>query len=425
MIWQLMKLDPTWAWTAILTLISVFFCALGGSFIVAALLLFSCGVMATQTVDAGFYASLPVPARQVWLERTLAVNVMLWLPLSIAGRMLMLGRPGDASAGSVIAIGSVLMLVLQLILTAKFRSRNAPGWLIGLPVLMWLASSWFPAVPGAIAKWQGWLFRESEGVAIPVVGSSWILTVIVFLTGLLMTPDSFLLERAVGTSNAVPRAAAIRSRNGITPHLSLIRIFLSFSHLWILYLLAGTLAGLQLSDDIWVFVFIMLFTVRDSIGRGIRWMSFLPVPPGILLATILLPALFAVAAGYSLGIHIPVNRFPVLRGIAGVTGLQTIQEPHGQIIEIMILSTGLMMMTLLWMTENWKSLGGRVVVRIILMVPCSVLLVNPRLVSAILPGSLPAAIAVIAVPLALLYWALDAMFRKLEFVDKPASGDLA
>lgn len=417
MIWQLMKLDPAWVWTALLTLASVFFCALGGSFVVGALLLFSCGVAATQSVDEALYASLPVTPRQVWLEKTLAVTVMLWLPLSFPGSMLTQGRSASASPASVIALGSVLMLALQLVQRAKFRRQNVPGWLIGVPVLIWLASSYVPALPGVITKWQGWVFRESAGMAIPVIVTSWTLTGIIFLTVFLTAPNAFLLGRAAGKPNAEAHAVAREKRDGIIRLLSLIRIFLSSSHLWILYSLAGLLA---LSDGLSFAFYILFLSLPNGIGRKFQWMSFLPVPPSAVLAGILLPSLVALVAGYEIAVRVPFDWLSLFTGAAGLRPAPGFRDQAGT---IMILA--MVTMTLTSLAYNLKKGRARAVTRVVSMLGCVVLLSCRRPVSVLVTASLPVAIALGAIALVLLYWMLDALFRRSEFVDKPLAGDLA
>ena len=72
--------------------------------------------------------------------------------------------------------------------------------------------------------------------------------------------------------------------------------------------------------------------------------------------------------------------------------------------------------------------GGRLLL-FAAIVPCAVLFARQNYVaqwaSRTLPASLPAAVAIALIPLALIYWAIHVMFRQLEFVDKPAPGDPA
>ena len=413
MIWQLIKLDPTWMWTAILSLVSVFFCALGGSFIVAALLLFGCGVIVTQSTDAGFYAALPVTPRQVYLERTLSVNLLLWLPLAINGEVFMLGPHGNASGGSVIAIGSVSMLALQAIQTAKFRQRNAPAWLAGAPFAILWAFSMVPKLPGLVTPGQIWLLRHAERTTAPVVVTCWLLTGILFARGVAVA-DWFVPEQAQPATRPV--------RGSVTRFSYMFRIFISSSYLWIVYFVIAALLGLRLSDDLSSGA-TLLIVFWDWIGRKVRWMSFLPISPRALLAGILLPAIAAVAAGYEIGLRIPVARLPLLRDLAGTTALAGLPGPRDQIAGVIVMTAGLMMMTLMSMAQNWKSFGGRTALWLGLLIPSVVVLNEWRKLAGYLPAGLPAAIAVGTICLGLLYWALDAVFRQLEFIDKPAAGE--
>jgi hypothetical protein len=259
-----------------------------------------------------------------------------------------------------------------------------------------------------------------------VIAATWTLTGIVFMTGFLTAPESFLLERATGTSNAALLApAASQNRGQIARYLSLSRIFLLSGHLWMWYSLAGILAGLRLSDDFSFVVFIGIYTVPDGFARKFRWMSFLPVSPRAVLAWVLLPALVALTMGYELAVRIPVNQLPLLSGISGADGPRPVPGFREQIMGIMILAAGLMAMTLAWLAGNYRHSGGRAAIRIVSTFAGAVLFLGQRQIAAFLPANLPVAISLGAVPLVLLCWALDALFRRLEFVDKPAAGDPA
>ena len=414
MIWRLIKLDPAWMWTAILSLVSVFFCALGGSFIVAALLLFGCGVIATQTTDAAFYMALPVTPRQVYLERTLSVHLLLWVPLAINGQVFLLGPHGDASGWTVIAIGSVSMLALQAILAAKFGGRSAPGWLAAVPVMVWLAFSALPKLPELFTPWQSWLLRQAERTPFMVVATCWLLTGILFARGVAVA-NWFVPEQAQPA--AQPALGSVSRFSHIT------QIFFTSSYLWTVYLLVAALMGLRLEDDLSLAAFILLIGFGDGVGRKFRWMSFLPVSPRALLAAILLPALAAIAAGYEIGVRMPVARLPLLLDLTGTTVVPGLPGFRDQAAVVTIMAAGLMMMTLMLMAQNWKNSGGRLALRFCLTLPSVYLLTERRKVAGYLPASLPAVIALGMISIGLLYWALDAVFRQLEFIDKPAAGE--
>ncbi len=75
--------------------------------------------------------------------------------------------------------------------------------------------------------------------------------------------------------------------------------------------------------------------------------------------------------------------------------------------------------------RNWPAIFASPIVGIALLLGAfyGVRGFQPVLwLSAALPSSLAGAIAVCLVPLAMLWWSLDAMFRRVEFADKPARG---
>jgi hypothetical protein len=419
MIWQLMKLDPAWVWIAILSLVSVFFGAFGGSFIVAALLLFCCGVVATQSTDAGFYMALPVTPRQVYLERALSVNALLWLPLTLGGPMFTMG--GHASVASMIAIGSVLMLVLQVIQTAKFGGRNAPGWLIGVPVIAWLAFYTVLKLPELFTPWQSWLLRQAERTAAPIVVTCWVLTGILFARRVTVA-DWFVPEQAEPAAPGKTQSL----RRPIARFSYMIPIFISSGYLWIVYFLVAVVMGLRVTGDMSsVIVLLSALNVWNGVGRKFRWMSCLPVSPRALLAGVLLPALAAVVAGYEIGLRIPVAQLPLLRDLARITGASTFPGIRDQAASVIVMAAALMMITLMLMAQNWKDFWGHIALWLVLIFPSVFLLVEGPRVARFLPAGLPAVIAAGTISIGLLYWALYAAFRQLEFIDKPAAGEIA
>jgi hypothetical protein len=367
----------------------------------------------------------------------------------------------------------------------------------------------------AFWQWGGRLVREGASIAAPTAVVCLFLSGAVFLRAFVTAPESFPVESAERQS---PVASGARRRR------PLIRIAFSLSYLWILYFLIAVLMGLRTGDVI-VMASVFLFTSWNSARRNVRWMSFLPVSPGAVLAVIVLPALVAAAGGYEVGLHVPAARLSWLKAsdaggitlqsssrcarqnvvpplefllpaIAGKTPL--IQAPWGesfrpavqnvdgvevynpwavgcdnserfldwqlsrasvvvygrqlnrdqlagahsvltpfavpavraQIFGIISLAAALMLFTLASIAGDWyriQRLSGRKMLQIAAVIPCSFVFVGQnflaRWASWTLPDSLPLATAIAIIPLALIYWATDAMFRQLEFVDKPAPGD--
>jgi hypothetical protein len=366
--------------------------------------------------------ALPVTSRQVYLERTLSVNVLLWLPLAINGKVFLLGSHGDASGGSVIAIGSVLMLALQAIQAAKFRRRNAPAWLTVVPVAIWWTFSTVPKLPELVTPWQIWLLRQAARTTAPITVTCWLLTGILFAREFALA-NSFVSERVEAELPRLAARTAQPSKIRIARFSYTIRIYISSSYLWIVYFLVAVVMGLRVSDDLSYAVTMLLIVLWNGIGRKFRWMSFLPVSPRALLAGILLPALAAIPVGYEIGVRIPVARVFLLRDLARTAGVSAVSGFHDQVASVVVMTAGLMTMTLLTMAKNWKSSGGRLALRFYLLVPAVFLLMEWRSVVGYLPAGLPALIAIGTISIGLLYWALDTVFRQLEFIDKPAAGE--
>lgn len=127
------------------------------------------------------------------------------------------------------------------------------------------------------------------------------------------------------------------------------------------------------------------------------------------------------------GKPIPRNQ---LAGAQSVLTPLAVPALRARIFSVISLAVGLMLITLVSMCGDWYRLQlvtGRILLQVVATMLCAVPIVSQsflaRWASWSLPGSLPVATAIAIIPIALIYWAMDAMFRRLEFVDKPAAGD--
>lgn len=421
MIRQLMKLDPAWVWLPFVLLAGIFICALGGNFAFWNLVLAAAVIAADRQADPRLYAGLPVPVRPVLVERTLALLALLWLPLAVAGYFLVARRDSGVSVGSVVALGSAITLASVWIQTTRIQGRNGASWLPIIPFSIWIVYTGSWPLHSGLPDWGSRVFRETGHASVAITAFCWLFTGALLLRAFVAAPASFAVEDAVPS-----RAVSDRPRRSGRVYPSP-RIVFSLTYLWFLYFLLAMLTGLVFDTTIVAGAF--LVTSWSSNSRNVRWMSALPVPPGALVAVIALPALIATAGGYALGVRLSMARLPWLKAVLPP---HVFQGLRGEILSVISLAAALMLFTLFCICDDcrWRRAmsGGRLLL-FAAVVPCAVLFARQNYVaqwaSRTLPASLPAAVAIALIPLALIYWAIHVMFRQLEFVDKPAPGDPA
>lgn len=130
--------------------------------------------------------------------------------------------------------------------------------------------------------------------------------------------------------------------------------------------------------------------------------------------------------------RIVLNARDQLAGTSTVLSPRAVPGMRAQIFSVLTLAAALMLFTLVSMSADWcrlRRVTGQTLLRMAAIMPCAVLLVAQnylaRVASWTLPASLPEAVGLTTIPVILIYWAIAALFRHLEFVDKPSVGEQA
>lgn len=423
MIWQLIQLNRMWGFPLLFGMAGVVACAAGDNFTFWLLLLFGGVMAAIQENDLRFYRALPVELGDVLAARNLSLLMALWLPLTACALLLSLGAGSAMTGSDVVAFGSLLTLALLWHQTRTIHGRRPQGWLLTL--ILCLITVGFIAelvFPNALPTWPLWLAHIDIVSATLVALVCSLLTAAIWWSASRTAPPSFPIPSTeTGTDGA-----AHRNRVWLTTGNPYIYGVLSLNSLWTLCFCAGAIIALRSSSGLSLMIFILILRPWDQIRRDIAWLSALPVRPSALQAAIVVPGFLAIGCGLLVGTLLPLEHLPWIRM---ERWLATV-DLRTQILTTIHLIGVFLAMMIASMAEDWRALmrlPWRKFAIIGLTVPFGVAALDfhQEIVhweSAILPANLPAAVFISLVPLALLYAVNYALFRRLEFVDKPTAG---
>jgi len=533
MIWQLMKHDQAWKFLPRVAAGSALACLLGHLSAVPLLLvavpffsLFPATACQLQHRDVYFQASLPIAPKKIYLSRAFPMLALLWLPVAIGAVFgLADGHPGftvtllDFGSLFFVAIMAVQSVAIQCKLTQTRANAFSLFWLAGWGVCGISALSGLPA--GLLR--QGLLAT----VACPAI--CWLSVAAIVRGTWRALPESFDFAPGALLPPDVRQSSALNDRLPFARWRLVFANILSSHPAWLLqFVIIGMSPASKWPYAMGATLWGILGLVWVSTRAKTRWLAALPVPPGRLLACILVPALLAVSAGYELGLRIPAIADTMERGVLVTSSADTeiadtsqdckmfnvlppneylvrakednapiirapwgetfdpatnwvdgfdvynpyssgcnnserfldwqfarataavyghsiprdhsagsyvvvsplaIPRPRKQLATIAVTFFGLTLMMLLVILEDWYRLHhmGRRLRRLLCILatlPFMVLFGRVNEVGQWLSWALPAnpfaAIAVALLPLALIYWVLETIFRQLEFIDKPA-----
>jgi hypothetical protein len=141
-------------------------------------------------------AALPIPARQLFLARTLSRVAMVWIPMIVCGSLTMLLKGAEwSSVGATVACGAVLTLAILLPQAVRVQELVISAWLV--------AAIWAAVTAAGIFAW--WLLPAAVTLAIFALASAG-----VFVRIWLALPLSF----QTAPREAANRREIRRSRSG-------------------------------------------------------------------------------------------------------------------------------------------------------------------------------------------------------------------
>jgi hypothetical protein len=346
----------------------------------------------------------------------LSTLALQWLPV-VAGATILAVLGDAAISGMPLRTWSVVTCIVLGIHCAGIR-----GWRI-LPALPLIAVPVLLFVLSLVVIAQDWPIRNSFTWNLALV-CCWLVTAaLVARTWQIVRPSFQLAPVKPSPTAAEPiRAEGIRTRAvPWKPVLSTIFPAMGFGYLY-LFVAMGVLYSPFL-------VFFVIFSSQDWVTTRsrFRWLLALPVPPRTMLLAGTLPGMLSLICGYLVGVHLSF-----IPGRAHGVGLRT------QIVTVVFIAGYSMLANLSALAGHWYRLRHALlpghwntIFMLSFLVGGMVLIFFQILerfdpagwLSATLPESLGRAIGLSVLLLAALWWALDAMFREVEFADKPVTGD--
>ena len=431
MIWRLMKIDVAWRFVTRTVILFTVIAAIWHLFMqgIADLQempllmfvapLFSIGVTPfAQQNDAHFQAILPVTSRQVFAARMLSALALQWLPVVAAA--ILLSVLGDSGISAIVlrswSIVTCIVLEIQCTGIRRLTMRFA------LPLI---ASQVLLFILNLTAVVQSWPVQDSAGYRIALLCCWGICAGVVARTWRTL-PESSQLAPAKPSSASIEPLEADGARNRVAPWRPVLKtIFPLMGFEYLLYFLMMCF----IYSPIVAYVLVVSGQNWKSIRSLFQWMLALPVPPRALLARVVLPHWLSFAFGYLAAVRLHLSFFPARAAELGIrTQLVTLAYLAGLSIlaSLAALAGDTHRVHRLLTSKHWPTTFS-----VLFQVAASFLIVWLMLathrdpaewLSAILPLSLGGAIGGCALALAALWWALEAVFRQVEFIGKPARG---
>ncbi len=435
MIWQLMKLDVAWRFVMRQTVLFAvvagvwhlfeqhFFLRMDDGYETTVTLLvmvfaplFSVGVTPmVQPLDAGFQATLPVTMREIFMVRAVSTLALQWLP-ALAASMVLVLLGGQPASGTAVQAWWVFTCIVFCGQCAGIRGLRVRGVLrlIAVPVVLF--------VMNLIAFALDWPLRDSVPWKLALMGC-WLYTGGVVARTWQTIPKSFELVPKGDSSGdtATPQAdPALTRRAPWKPVLGTLFPLWGLEHLVIfgvMCVLHSPIIVIGVSGQGW--------TSMRTLGR---WMLPLPIHRYALLVCAVLPGVLSLTCGYLAGVHLHIPRFAILRAD---------KDLRSQLVAVVMIAGWSLVANLLALAGdwhivrrilppwNWPAIFASPILGLALMLGIFHTLGSfepVRWLSNILPANLTGAAAVSLALLAGLWMALHAMFRRVEFADKPARG---
>jgi len=453
MIYQLLKRDDVWRILPYYVLgCAVIYPFFGASVMraafLSAMLGFGAAVAGFQRATR-FQAGLPIAARQLFLARLISLLGILWLP-ALAGAGMMLLVTGTAHAASASAVAKVVVaytLVIALLQSIRVRDLSLPIWKM-FPVMFLFSNV------GILAA--------TSAVAVPVLALCLPLSAVLLLRTWIALPRSYQLApagrhpRTISVPDAEPLAGRLGASGGqalldyerqhgqscvtgeerakTTGSSSPAAVWWPVLH--------SVFPGLGLFYLAWAFMGAMSGTSAfGSFGVAMlwflarqpsRWLWSVPINARALLLTILTPILLALTGGYFAGLYLP-KKSPI-----------PVPDLNIPVLNLAAVLVWALLVVLSMVLYDWRRLGR--MPKWVRALPALLLIGIPALVRGgvmlfassaatkqfersqreilqaiwnAIPGGVFGAVAVTAVALAALYWAVEKVFSEPEFAGKP------
>ncbi|MGA2194322.1 MAG: hypothetical protein ABSH40_03555 [Bryobacteraceae bacterium] len=234
-------------------------------------------------------AALPIPARQLFLARTLSRMAMVWIPMMACGSLTMLLKGAEwSSVGATLACGAGLTLAILLPQAVRVQELVIPWWLV--------AMIWAAVAAAGLLTW--WLLPAAVTLTLFALASAgafvriWMTLPLSFQTAPLEAAGGREITRSRSTT-ALPWWPVVRSLQ-----------WASLGFLPMIAVLASQNVGL----------FGCLFGVFGMEGSRprTRWLDSLPLSHRARLLINLIPVLVIVVGGTALGLHFATDNYPVM-----------------------------------------------------------------------------------------------------------------
>ncbi|MGD0496920.1 MAG: hypothetical protein ABSC23_00630 [Bryobacteraceae bacterium] len=345
-----------------------------------------------------FEAALPISGRQLLAARLLTLLGILWVPILAGSSAILIARGASHAAhalGAVkaAAIATVAALALQ---SVRIKEIRGPDW---LP-----RGVWFLALFACLAP-----FMDTVPVLAACAGLS---TALLFRLWRVV-PRSFQLAPA-GPPAEADRARGLTARSVGGKHAASSyawRPVLKSLHGWRSLLLIPWFANF---DDWFVGFFFVLF-IWQTARRQSRWLCALPIDARTVLLILVTPIFLLEMAGYFAGYLPPFQWFPT-----------PVRAFPVQVVDFAVAAGVTLTLLLFNALYDWRALRGiSSRVRAAALISMGIALVlylhfKPALVQhAVRYVTSPGAVAVAAAVLAVLWWALDKVYREAEYTDNP------
>jgi hypothetical protein len=417
MIYQLMKRNEAWKFVMSLTIP----CTVVGAFVAAhpGFVTVFCGYLGIMGAfvcrpnqhATRFEASLPLAGRQLFLARICIMMVAIWLPAIAGCGALLISTGFTRPSVDMAGFAAVATLIAMAVQSVRVRELSGPNWLTGAFFVC------APAATALVLKWHA---------ALPVLMVCAPLSAALFVRTWRSVPKSLQIAPAGASAEAAPVGHA-KANSGAAPAtvwMPILRSVFSWQYgVWLLFLFSAPMTVTWIGSC--GFSLVVLWGIaRQRVG----WTQALPIRPRVVLWTILALVLLTLAFGYFVGFHFGSHSRPV-------------PELRDQVLNLAALLGWALLVVLFNVLFDWRRLRHvslvvrRVLLALLLGVPLVAsfaarfllpkpieitLIANALLrLSRVLPGSPAAVIALAAIPLAALCWALVRVFEEAEYADKP------
>lgn len=419
MIYQLLKLDPTWKVVPFLILVGVSISLFPPKIFQTSFFLILYAVLNCRINEraAAYQIPLPISGRWIFAARMISMLAALWAPAGVACIILSFRGPqGLATAGALLGLTALATLIVVTVQSMRISEPEVP-----LPkVVLFVGVSSLSLI--------FLQFADNHFLSMPVSAACLLASAILLVRLWRRIPESFQMAARLEAS-IKPAAAAIPAhvapadmrRPKALAWWPILRSVYPWQYfIWLPLLCLYQYSGAN-------FPAIMFVVILWSVGRGkIGWLYALPFSRSAILSLFVLPVLLSVAAGYFTGVQfhafspplVPSLRIQILH-IAALLAWMLIllcyleisdwhlfrQLPHPFSKNIWAIPISLCFAVMLiphFMTDAERDIDF--------------LLLR---ISGALPDNIFIVIAAAALPLALLYWIADKLFRESELADKP------